>query len=92
MRPFFTWHPAKAATNRRKHRVTFEDAASAFADPFAKIVDDPAHSISEERELLLGSANSGQIVVVSFVQRGRAVRIIAARPATRSERHAYEEK
>jgi uncharacterized protein len=43
--------------------VTFEDAATVFADPLAKIVDDPVHSVTEERELLLGSAESGQILV-----------------------------
>jgi hypothetical protein len=92
VKSFFTWDAAKAAINRRKHGVAFDDAATAFADPFAKIVDDPGHSGSEHRELLLGSAESGQILVVSFVQRGRAIRLISARLATRNERHAYEEK
>jgi uncharacterized protein len=92
VKSFFTWDPAKASINRRKHGVTFADASTAFADPFAKIVDDPSHSGSEERELLLGTAESGQIVVVSFVQHGRAIRLISARLASRNERYAYEEE
>ena len=31
----FTWDEAKAAANRRKHRVSFETAVRVFADPFA---------------------------------------------------------
>ena len=31
----FEWDPAKAASNLRKHRVSFDTAIRAFADPFA---------------------------------------------------------
>jgi len=30
----FEWDPAKAASNLRKHGVSFEIAALVFADPF----------------------------------------------------------
>ena len=89
---FFTWDAAKASANRRKHGISFENAFTAFTDPYARITDDPDHSESEEREILLGSSSRGQIVVVSFVQRESAIRVISARRATRKERNAYEEK
>jgi len=88
---FFTWDARKAAVNRRKHGVTFDEAATVFPDPFAQITGDPDHSVSEERELILGRSASGRTLVVSFSQRDAAIRIISARLATRNERHAYEE-
>ena len=91
MASFFTWDARKAASNRRKHGVTFDEAATVFPDPLAQITDDPDHSVSEERELILGRSSSGRTLVVSFSQRDAAVRIISARLATRIERHVYEE-
>lgn len=91
MNLFFTWDAPKAAANARKHRVTFEEATTVFADPMAHIKDDPDHSTDEDRELILGCSEQGQILVVSFVQRTSAIRLISARSATRTERHVYEE-
>jgi uncharacterized protein len=71
--------------------VTFDEAATVFPDPLAQITDDPDHSVIEERELILGRSSSGRTLVVSFSQRDAGVRIISARLATRTERHAYEE-
>ena len=47
----FTWNSRKAAPNAKKHGVTFENAATVFADPLALAIQDEAH---EERTLLLG--------------------------------------
>ena len=88
---FVTWDAPKAAANRRKHGVSFEEAATVFADPLAKITDDPEHSDTEDRELLLGSSEKGRLLVVSFVQRASAIRLISARPASRVEKHVYQE-
>ena len=38
------WDPIKAGTNRRKHGVTFEEAATVFNDPLSSTVPDPMHS------------------------------------------------
>ena len=91
MKFYFSWDPEKAASNRRKHGVSFEEAATVFADPLARIERDIDHWESEERELILGHAASGRLVVISFVQRGSAIRVISARLATRRERHVYQE-
>ena len=50
----FEWDPAKAAANARKHGVGFEEAATAFSDDFALVIDDPDHSDQEDRLVLLG--------------------------------------
>ena len=88
----FTWDPAKAAANRRRHGIDFAEAATVFADPLSLTIPDPDHSVSEDRFLLLGRSEQDRLLVVVHVERTTdEIRIISARPATRSERHAYEE-
>jgi Ribonuclease toxin, BrnT, of type II toxin-antitoxin system len=42
----FEWDPRKAVANQRKHGVSFDEAATAFADPYGLVVDDPrTHSV-----------------------------------------------
>jgi uncharacterized DUF497 family protein len=36
----FEWDPRKAASNLRRHGVSFEEAVDVFADPLARIFDD----------------------------------------------------
>jgi uncharacterized DUF497 family protein len=45
----FEWDPRKAAANRARHKVAFEEAVTAFRDPFGRITDDPRHSDDEDR-------------------------------------------
>ena len=56
-----------------------------------RIVADPRHSADEERLVLLGISRDRHLLTVMFVDRGEAIRIISARPATRRERKDYEE-
>lgn len=87
----FEWDPGKAATNRRKHGVTFEDAQSVFADERARLIDDPDHSVDEERFVLLGLSSSLRLLVVVHCYREPVgvIRIISARKATRDEQRFY---
>jgi len=87
----FTWNREKADSNRRKHKVSFEEATTVFGDPVARIHDDPGHSEDELREIITGHTVSGQLVLVSFTERDGAVRIISARGATSQERKNHEE-
>jgi uncharacterized DUF497 family protein len=89
--PTFEWDPAKAAANLLQHGVSFGDAATVFQDPLAKIHDDPDHSAAERRDIIVGQSVQGQLLVVSFTDRGSKIRLISARPVTRHERHDYEE-
>jgi len=87
----FIWDPNKAESNQKKHGVTFEEAVTAFNDPYAMIMEDPAHSQQEERFLMLGLSEKYRVLVVVFVERVRdQLRIISARLATAHERRLYE--
>jgi len=87
----YEWDAKKAKGNRRKHRISFEDAATVFLDPLALTFPDPDHSIEEEREITIGRSSRQQVVFVSLCRRGDRVRIISARKTTRGERKQYEE-
>jgi uncharacterized DUF497 family protein len=87
----FGWDDQKAASNQQKHRVTFEESATVFADPLAAIFDDEAHSQEEHREIIIGHSARERLVVVSFTERAGVIRIISARRATKRERQDYEE-
>ena len=88
----FEWDQEKAESNLKKHKVSFEEASTAFADPLAKLFHDEDHSAEEDREILVGSSVLGRLLLVSFTERGRdLVRIISARAATRNERKRHEE-
>jgi uncharacterized protein len=83
--PTFEWDPAKAAANLRTHGVSFEEAATVFQDPLAKIHSDPDHSESEDRAILVGYSTSGRLLLVAFTDRQDRIRLISARPTTRGE-------
>ena len=93
MRFDFEWDAVKAAANRAKHGVTFREATTVFLDPMARIVTDDRHSVAERRLILFGHSQTGRLLAVMFAERTPfKVRIISARPATRRERHEYEEE
>jgi uncharacterized protein len=86
----FSWDERKAAANERRHRVGFEEAITVFVDPLARVFDDPDHSQSERRFLLVGRSLPGRLLLVAHVERGDTIRIISARRVTRRERRDYE--
>jgi uncharacterized protein len=88
----FTWDPRKAASNRKKHGISFEEAGTALADDHAVTGADPDHSIGEERWITFGVSNEGRLLAVSHTEeKSDTIRVISARRATRSERKLYEE-
>ena len=87
----FEWDIRKAAANFTKHRVAFEEAATAVRDDFAATVRDPDHSMGEHRYITFGKSPAGRLLMVSHTERGDTIRIISARLATRGERKFYEE-
>ena len=76
--------------HRQKHGVSFEEALTVFADSLALIHDDPEHSKEELREIIVGHSSAGRLLLVSFTERDRAIRLISARKATRGEHEDYE--
>src|SRR5262245_4686422 len=84
----FEWDAKKAARNKTKHGITFEEAASVFRDGMAMIMDDPDHSEDEQREIILGESEENRLLVVSFTERHREFELSAlARPRSRSGRN-----
>lgn len=87
----FEWDDAKAKANLKKHGVAFDEALSVFADPLARIFDDPEHSEDEPRELIIGMSGRPRLLIVGFTERSGRVRLIHARRATRAEQKRHEE-
>ena len=88
----FEWDPRKAARNLAKYGVSFEEGGTVFGDPLGRIVSDTRHSMEEERFVLLGLSRGRRLLAVMFAERGEAIRLISARPATPGERREYEER
>ena len=88
----FEWDPGKARQNLRKHRVSFQEAATVFGDPLAVTYPDPDHSTSEQRFVTVGMSGTGRVLIVAHADRGESIRIISARKTTQREREHYEEK
>jgi len=85
------WDLKKAKLNLRKHRVSFEEAATALSDPMAATGADPDHSITEERYVTFGVSERGRLLVVAHTDEEETIRIISARIASKGERELYEE-
>ena len=86
----FDWDRGKAERNRKKHRVSFDEAVTVFYDPLAATFDDPDHSVGERRLVTVGRSSRGRLLVVAHIDRGESVRIISARLTTARERKRHE--
>ena len=88
----FEWDPAKAASNKRKHGVSFEEARAVFFDEFAVQFLDEQTPGGEDRFLMLGMGGEARLLLVCHCERasGSVVRIISARKATRNEGKHYQ--
>ncbi|MDN5559264.1 MAG: BrnT family toxin [Ruaniaceae bacterium] len=87
----FEWDEAKDASNRAKHGVSFGEASTVFTDPRALVIDDPDHSIVEERFIIMGMSGTMRVLVVAHCYRERQgiIRLISARKATTRETQTY---
>jgi uncharacterized protein len=87
----FEWDPQKAAVNVAKHGVTFDEAMSVFSDERGLLLDDPDHSLEEERFILLGLSTQLRLLVVVHCYRetDAVIRLISARRATSMEQQFY---
>lgn len=83
----FQWESTKAESNLAKHGVSFAEAATVFADPFAIYLDDGSNT---GRMVVVGTSLRERLLYVVHVERGDRDRIIGARLATSAERAVYE--
>ena len=87
----FEWDPNKARNNLIKHGISFDEASSVFQDPLSITINDPLHSDDEERLVLIGCSCKKRLLVIVHTEQDDRIRIISARPATKTERLHYEE-
>lgn len=89
----FEWDLNKAASNIKKHGVSFDEAQTVFFDGYARLIPDPDSSFDEERFIILGQSENFKTLVVCHCYRDDEdnIRIISARKADKYERKQYEE-
>ena len=89
MKTRFEWDPAKAASNLRKHGVSFQTAVRVFTDPYALVEQDLIEN-GEERWQTIGVFEGVVMLIVAHTVGEQndieVVRIISARRANRMER------
>lgn len=88
----FKWDAAKAALNKKKHNISFDEAKTVFFDENAIVIHDPEHSDNEERFVILGLSAAVRLLVVCHCYRDQdsIIRIISARKATKKESMQYQ--
>ena len=91
--PRFEWDENKNSINKRKHKISFEEAKTVFDDVEALIIDDPDHSQDEDRFIILGFSVRANLLVVCHCYRENdtVIRIISARKATKRESQQYND-
>ena len=84
----FEWDQRKNKQNIKKHKISFQEAASVFYDDKAYVARDPEHSENEERFIILGFSYKLNALIVCFCERkaGSLIRIFSARKLTKKER------
>jgi uncharacterized DUF497 family protein len=90
----FDWDENKNVANKRKHKVSFEEAKSVFYDEHARLIADPDHSQAEDRFILLGLSYKLRVLVIvhTYRESDETIRIISARKATKKETKLYERR
>ena len=88
----FEWDNDKNRSNKKKHKVLFEEAETVFYDDNARLIPDPDHSEDEDRFILLGLSNKMRMLVVvhTYRESDEEIRVISAKKVTRNEAKFYE--
>ena len=93
----FEWDPDKAASNLRKHGVSFEQAVHVFADDHRETEEDEGHAGERRWRTIDAVGNIRLILIVhlthEFTEDGsliEVIRVISAREPTKHERRRYE--
>ena len=87
----FEWDPRKNDTNIKKHQIAFDEAKTVFYDENGIVIEDPDHSVDEERFVIIGLSNQFKTLTVCHCYRDddEIIRIISARKATKRESQQY---
>jgi hypothetical protein len=88
----FTWDPAKAERNKRRHGISFETAQEVFSDPSHVVVENDFID-DEQRYMAVGRLGNETLAALIFVDRSDPetifIRLISARKATAYEKVLY---
>ena len=83
----YEWDDEKARANLLKHGVDFTEAVLALWDDSGITLAD--EHPDEERYVTFGMDSFGRLLAVVYTWRGKTVRLISARKATRTEARIY---
>ena len=88
----FEWDAGNGRKND-KHGVSMAEAEQVFFNAPLLLLDDAAHSQSEERLHALGHTDDGRRLHITFTLRGSGslIRVLSARDMHRKERSVYEQ-
>jgi uncharacterized DUF497 family protein len=83
------WDSEKAASNLRKHGVSFEEGRTIFADTDEVMLPDPDHSAEEERYISIGRASNGEVMLACYTENDDVIRLINVRRVAAAEIRVY---
>lgn len=86
----FDWDRGNRDKNNKKHGVTDRESEELFFNTPVVMLEDPTHSLLEERFAAFGKTDQGRKLVIVFTIRGPLIRVISARSMSREERTFYE--
>ena len=97
MKTVFEWDENKARINLEKHKISFDEARTIFADPLLFTFIDEFHSDKEERFISIGLSKKNRVLLAVHTEREEkheavVIRIISCRKATQTERKKYEKE
>ena len=88
----FQWDQGNIDKNLIKHEVENWECEQVFFNRPLLVLDDPKHSISEERWVAFGKTDADRLLIVIFTKRDNSIRVISAREMNKKERKFYDEK
>jgi uncharacterized DUF497 family protein len=87
----FDWDEGNSNKNWEKHGVSQQECEQSFANQPLYVVDDEKHSGAEPRLIAFGVSDTGRRLFLVFTMRGNRIRVISARPMSRTEREKFDE-
>ena len=88
----FIWNKNKVESNKAKHGISFEEAASVFVIDGAEEFEDDENSADEDRLIVIGISRELRVLTVvrCWRENDTVIRIISARKATRLEQELWK--
>jgi len=85
----FQWDAGNSEKNWQRHKVSQLECEQAFFNQPLLVATAVKHSGDEQRLFALGRTDTSRELAVVFTLRGGRIRVISARPMSRSERRQY---